>query len=80
MRGFCCTSRQTLAGDQIKTNETGRECGTYGERRDVCKVLLGKPERKRLLGRPRCGWKDNIKIIIKKIILEQVDWIHQAGC
>jgi hypothetical protein len=42
--------------------------------------LLGKPEGKRQLGRRRCGWKDNINISIKEIILEHVDWIRLAGC
>ena len=31
-------------------------------RRDVFRVLVGKPEGKRPLGRPRCGWEDNIKM------------------
>jgi hypothetical protein len=30
-------------------------------RRDVFRILMGKPEGKRLLGRPRLRWKDNIK-------------------
>ena len=33
-----------------------------GERSDVCRVLVGKPEGKRPLGRPRCRWEDNIKM------------------
>ena len=33
-----------------------------GERRGVCRVLLGKPEGKRPLGRPRRRWEDNIKM------------------
>jgi hypothetical protein len=33
-----------------------------GERKGVCRVLVGKPEGKRPLGRPRRGWKDNIKM------------------
>ena len=33
-----------------------------GERRDVYMVLMGKPEGKRPLGRPRCRWEDNIKV------------------
>jgi hypothetical protein len=37
-----------------------------GERRDACSVLVGRPERKRPLGRPMCRWKDNIKMIFKK--------------
>jgi hypothetical protein len=35
---------------------------TYGERRDVYKVLVGKPEGKRTLGRPRNMWVDDIKM------------------
>ena len=33
-----------------------------GERRGVYRVLVGKPERKRPLGRPRRSWEDNIKL------------------
>jgi len=32
------------------------------KRRDLYRVLVGKPEGKRLPGRPRCRWKDNIKM------------------
>jgi hypothetical protein len=39
-----------------------------GEKSCVWKVLLGKLEEKRLLGRRRCEWEDNIKIRIKEII------------
>jgi hypothetical protein len=34
----------------------------YGERRSVYRILVGKPEGKRPLGRPRCRWEDNIKL------------------
>jgi hypothetical protein len=37
-----------------------------GKRSGVCRVLVGKPEGKRLLGRPRCRWEDNIKIAFRK--------------
>jgi hypothetical protein len=37
-----------------------------GERRGVYRVLLGKPEGKRLLARPRLRWEGNIKMILKK--------------
>jgi len=33
-----------------------------GERKSVCGVLVGKPEEKRLIGRPRRRWEDNIKM------------------
>ena len=38
----------------------GGACGAYGERRGVHRVLVGKPEGKRPLGRPRRRWDDNI--------------------
>jgi hypothetical protein len=41
------------------------------------KCLVGKPERKRPLGRPRRRWKDNIRIDLREIGWE-VDWIHLA--
>jgi hypothetical protein len=36
-----------------------------GERKHAYKVLVGKPEGKRALGRPRCQWEGNIRIDIK---------------
>jgi hypothetical protein len=42
------------------------------------KGKVGKPEEKRPLGRPRCRWEGNIKISIKKIGLEGLDWILMA--
>jgi hypothetical protein len=37
-------------------------CGTYGEIRGVYRVLVGKPEGKRPLGRPRHRWENNIQM------------------
>jgi hypothetical protein len=45
-----------------------------GEKRNVYK-LVGKPEGKRPLGRPRCRWMDNIKMDLLEIGLKVVDWI-----
>jgi hypothetical protein len=39
----------------------------YGEKRVAYRVLMGKPEGKRPLGRPRCGWQDNIKMTIEEV-------------
>jgi hypothetical protein len=39
------------SGDQIEKNEMGGTCRAYGERRDAHRVLAGKPEGKRPLGR-----------------------------
>jgi hypothetical protein len=37
---------------------------------------LGKPERKRPLGRPRCRWNDNIKIDLREIGWGGMDWLR----
>jgi hypothetical protein len=47
-----------------------------GEKRNVYRLLVGKPEGKRPLGRPRRTWIDNIKIDLLEIGLSVVDWIH----
>jgi hypothetical protein len=49
-----------------------------GEDRKVYKVLVGKPEGKRPLGRPRCRWEDLIRMDLREIGLGGVDWIRLA--
>jgi hypothetical protein len=49
-----------------------------GEERKVFKVLVGKPEGKRPLGRPRRRWKDRIRMDLRAIVLGSVDWIRPA--
>jgi hypothetical protein len=49
-----------------------------GEKRNVYRLLVGKPEGKRPLGRPRCRWIDNIKMDLLEIGLSVVDWIGLA--
>jgi hypothetical protein len=44
-----------------------------GEERKVYKVLVGKPEGKRPLGRPRRTWKDGIRMDLREIGLRDVD-------
>jgi hypothetical protein len=41
-------------------------------------VLVGKPEGKRPLGRPRRRWKDNIKLDLTEIGIDGVNWIRLA--
>jgi hypothetical protein len=45
-----------------------------GEKRNVYRLLVGKPEGKRSLGRTRCMWIDNIKMDLIEIGLSVVDW------
>jgi hypothetical protein len=49
-----------------------------GEDREVFKVLVGKPEGKRPLGRPRRRWEDGIRMDLREIGLGSVDWILLA--
>jgi hypothetical protein len=46
--------------------------------RNVHNILIGKPEGKRPLRRPRHTWEDNIKVDLKETACENVDWIHLA--
>jgi hypothetical protein len=49
-----------------------------GEERKVYKVLVGKPEGRRPLGRPRRRWEDGIRMDLREIGLWGVDWIRLA--
>ena len=49
-----------------------------GEDRGVRRVLVGKPEGKRPLGRPRSRWEDNIKIDLKEVGGGRGDWMELA--
>jgi hypothetical protein len=49
-----------------------------GEERNVYEVLMGKPQGKRPLARPRHGWEDGIRMDHKEIGCGSVDWIQLA--
>jgi hypothetical protein len=48
------------------------------EKRKACRILVGKPEGKRPLGRPRCRWVDNIKMDFRGLGWKGIDWIDLA--
>ena len=48
------------------------------EERGVHRVLVGKPEGKRPLGRPRRRWEDNIKMDLQEVECGGMDWIELA--
>jgi len=48
------------------------------EEKGACRVLVGKPEGKRPLGRPRHGWVDNIRMYLQEVGCGYVDWIRLA--
>ena len=47
-----------------------------GERRGIYRILVGKPEGKRPLGRPRHRWEDNIKMDLQEVGRGGMDWIE----
>jgi hypothetical protein len=49
-----------------------------GEERKVYEVLVGNPEGKIPLGRPRRRWEDGIRMDLREIVLGGVDWIRLA--
>jgi hypothetical protein len=53
-------------------------CSTHGEGRDVYRVLVGRPEVKRPLRRPRRSWEDNIKMDLREIRIDEANWIQLA--
>jgi len=52
--------------------------GRMGKRRGVYRVLVGKPEGKRSLGRPRRKWEYNIKMDLQDVGCGSMDWIDLA--
>jgi len=56
----------------------GAACGLYGERSGLYRILLGKPEGKRQLGRPRHRWDDKIKMDLQEVGCVSMDWIDLA--
>jgi hypothetical protein len=64
----------------VKEDETGGGRSTHGEKRNACRILVGNPEEKRPLGRPRRRWEDNIKMDLREIQVGWggMDWIDLA--
>ena len=56
-------------------HEMGRACSAYGREE---RVLVGNPEGKRPLGRPRGRWEDNIKMDLQEVGCGGMDWIELA--
>jgi hypothetical protein len=49
-----------------------------GEKRGAYRILLGRPEGRRPLGRPRRRWEDNIKMDLQEVGSRYMDWIELA--
>jgi hypothetical protein len=66
------------SGDQVEKNGMGGACSMYGERRGACRVLVGKPEGKRPLGRSKLRWEDNFKMQLQEVGWRSICWIDLA--
>jgi hypothetical protein len=60
------------------SQEMGRACNTSGEKRNAYRILVGKLEGKRPLGKPRCRWLDYIKLDLREVEWDGMDWIDLA--
>jgi hypothetical protein len=63
----------------MKGNEISRTYSTHGEMRNAYKMLFGKYEVKKLLGRPRRKWEGNIEIYLKNVGFEGctgLNWVR----
>ena len=56
----------------------GGSCSTMGESSDAYRVLVGKPDIKRPLGRPSRRWEENIKMDLQEVGCGGMDWIDLA--
>jgi hypothetical protein len=56
----------------------GLACSTYWEKRNAYRILVGKPEGKRPLGIIKRMWVDNIKVGLREIGWDGMDWIDLA--
>ena len=67
----------------VRVIKSRRKClaghvARMGARRGVYRVLVGKPEAKRPLGRHRCRWENNIKMDLQEVGCGGMDWIELA--
>jgi hypothetical protein len=80
MRSFILyTPPQILLGrSNQRRMRSAEHVAHIGEERNVYRALMGKPEGKRPLRRPRRRWEDGIRVDLRKIGWGSVDWIQLA--
>jgi hypothetical protein len=61
----------------VEKNEMGGACSTYGGESCAYRILVGRPEGRRPLGRPRHRWEYNIKMDLQEVGWS-MDWIELA--
>ena len=73
-----CIAHPNFCGDKTAKNEIGWACGVCVRGDGSYRVLVGKPEGKRPLGRPRRRWVDNSRMDLQEVGCGYVDWIGLA--
>ena len=74
-----CTLLFTKYSDDLpRTNRWAGHVARIGDRRVSGRVLVGRPEGKRLIGRSRCRWEDNTKMDLQYVAYASMDWIDLA--
>jgi hypothetical protein len=64
--------------NNVNEDGMGRAFSTNGEKRNAYRILVGKPEEKRPLGRPGRRWVDNFKADLREIGWDGMDWMELA--
>ncbi|KAJ4439605.1 hypothetical protein ANN_07733 [Periplaneta americana] len=70
--------RENLEKSSIRRLRCARHVARMGEYRNAYRVLLGRPEEKRPLEKPRRRWEDNIKMDLREVEYDDKDWINLA--
>ena len=73
-----CTLHQNCSSAKIAKNEMGGACNAMGKMRGVYRVLVGEPEGKRPIEKPRRRWENNNKMLHKEVGCGGTDWIELA--
>jgi hypothetical protein len=73
-----CSSPNIVRVIKSRTMRWAGHVARMGEGRDAYRVLVGRPEGKRPLGRPRHRWEDNIKMDLGEIEIDGANWIRLA--
>jgi hypothetical protein len=76
MRNFNLYSSPNIIRIKSRRMRWSGHVARMGETRNACRILVGKPEGKRALGRQRRRWVDNIKRDLREIGWDGIDWIE----
>jgi len=73
-----CSSPNIVRVIKPRTMRWAGHVARMGEERGMYRVLVGKPEGRRQLGRPRRRWVDNIRVALQEVRCGYMDWIGLA--